>query len=141
MTLMRVLRSVEAAGVTAVLALVAGALPYRDITASQTESTRAVLAVVTDPRNRAMIDLDPDEFVISESGTRRDVLSVHLADSPVALLLDNGVPSADFKAIKSAAARFVGRIGQRAVAIGTLTDPPATSAPQHERSEIGRAHV
>ncbi|MBI4485077.1 MAG: hypothetical protein HY655_03610, partial [Acidobacteria bacterium] len=46
---------------------------------------------------------------------------------PVVQLVDNGREgSAEFEAIRKAAARFIARIGAgRAVAIGTLADPPA----------------
>src|SRR5207253_708474 len=54
----------------------------------------------------------------------RDVLSVRVADYPVALVLDNGRgTSKDFDAIRQAALRFVARIGRRPVAVA-LAEPP-----------------
>jgi hypothetical protein len=86
-----------------------------------------VLATVADNRNRPLLDLGPDDFVVREDGAAREVFAVRLADYPVAILIDNGSAArADFDAIRKAVARFIGRIGnERPVAIGTLGDPPA----------------
>jgi hypothetical protein len=94
--------------------------------APQTGSSRIVLAAVADSRNRPLVDLGPDDFVVRENNTAREVFAVRLADYPIAILLDNGgAARADFEFIRKAAARFVGRIGgERPVAIGTLGDPP-----------------
>ncbi len=87
---------------------------------------RAVLATVVDARGRTIVDLDVDDFVVQESGTSREVFGVRIADYPVVVLLDNGAEAkGDFEVIRRAAERFVGRIGDRAVALGTLADPPA----------------
>ena len=86
---------------------------------------RAVLATVVDARGRTIVDLDVDDFVVEESGEPREVFGVRIADYPVVVLLDNGAEAkGDFEAIRRAAERFVGRIGDRAVALGTLADPP-----------------
>jgi hypothetical protein len=86
--------------------------------------SRIVLATVTDTGNRPLVELGPDDFVVEEAGHPRDVLSLHMADYPVALLLDDTRAAAgDADAIRSAAARFISRVGERAVAVGTLTDP------------------
>ncbi len=90
---------------------------------------RTVLATVVDARGRTIVDLDVDDFVVEESGAAREVFGVRIADYPVVVLLDNGNTSGDasgdFEAIRAAATRFVGRIGDRAVALGTLANPPA----------------
>lgn len=86
---------------------------------------RAVLATVVDARGRTIVDLDVDDFIVEESGEPREVFGVRIADYPVVVLLDNGAEAkGDFEAIRRAAERFVGRIGDRAVALGTLADPP-----------------
>jgi hypothetical protein len=90
----------------------------------QLTTGRVLLATVVDARDRAIVDLDQDDFVVDEGGEPREIFSVHVADYPVILLLDNGAEArGDFEHIRGAAARFVTRIGQRAVAIGTLPDP------------------
>lgn len=84
---------------------------------------------VVDGRNRPIVDLGPDDVVISEGGQPREVLDVRPADYPVAILVDTGRDaSADFDQVRHAVARFIGRLGQRPVAIGTLGDPPAMIA-------------
>jgi hypothetical protein len=85
-----------------------------------------VLATVADSRNRPLVDLGPDDFVVREDGSAREVFAVRLADYPIAILIDNGGAARDdFESIRKAVARFVGRIGvERPVAIGTLGDPP-----------------
>jgi hypothetical protein len=86
---------------------------------------RAVLATVVDARGRTIVDLDVDDFIVEESGEPREVFGVRIADYPVVVLLDNGAEAkGDFEAMRRAAERFVGRIGERAVALGTLADPP-----------------
>jgi len=71
------------------------------------------LASVTDPRNRPLVDVGPDDFVIQEAGTSRDILSVRPADYPIVILLDTGNDArADFPLMQKAAAHFLDRIGQ-----------------------------
>ena len=89
----------------------------------QIGASRTVLATVTNNRNRPIIEFAPDDFVVRESGQPREVLSVRVADYPIALVLDNGLGSArDLDAIRLAAARFIGRVGHRPVAVAA-TDP------------------
>jgi len=109
------------------LAISAAAPATQDPGTAQTGSSRTALATVADSRNRPLLDLGPDDFVVREDGAAREVFAVRLADYPIAILVDNGSAArADFDAIRKAVARFVGRIGnERPVAIGTLGDPPA----------------
>src|SRR5882757_3799763 len=87
---------------------------------SQTGASRIALAAVTDPRNRPLVDVAADDFVIQEAGVAREVLSVRPADYPIALLLDTGSESRDdFALLQMAAAHFLARIGQRPIALGT----------------------
>ena len=90
---------------------------------SQLGASRTALATVADARGRAIVDIEADDFVVRETGQSRDVLSVRVADYPIAVVLDNG-PGAgeDFVAIREAAARFIGRIGHRPIAV-VLSDP------------------
>lgn len=93
--------------------------------AQQQGAARVMLAAVFDRANRPTVDVGPDDFVIEEGNDERDVLSVHVADYPVTLVIDNGdSPGETLRAIRSAATTFIQRIGQRPVAIATLADPP-----------------
>jgi hypothetical protein len=92
---------------------------------TQTGASRTALAIVTDVKNRAIVDIGADDFVIQEAGQLREILSVRPADYPVVVLLDTGGDArTDFGLMRQAAQRFIGRLGQRPVAIGTLGDPP-----------------
>ena len=101
--------------------LCAAAVP----TASQQiGASRTVLGTVVDNRNRPIIEFSPDDFVVREMGQPREVLAVRVADYPIAVVLDNGSGSAtDFDAIRRAAARFIGRVGHRPIAVA-VADPP-----------------
>jgi hypothetical protein len=77
-----------------------------------------------DTRGRSIVDIEPDDFVIRETGKPRDVLSVRVADYPIILVLDNGQGAGrDLDTIRQAAARFIGRVGRRPVTVA-LSDPP-----------------
>lgn len=85
---------------------------------------RVMLASVLDPSGQPTVDVGADDFVIEEGNDDREILAVRVADYPVAVLLDNGSESeTNLAAIKQAAARFIARIGQRPVAVGTLAQP------------------
>jgi hypothetical protein len=91
----------------------------------QTGASRVALANVTDPRNRPIVDVGADDFVIQEAGAVRDILSVRPADYPIVLLLDTGSDArADFPLMQKAAAHFIDRIGQRPIALGTFGGTP-----------------
>jgi hypothetical protein len=103
------------------LAALIGATSTAQSPGSQTGASRIALAAVTDPRNRPLVDVGADDFVIQEAGVTREVLSVRPADYPIALLLDTGSESqADFALLQKAAAHFLDRIGQRPIALGTF---------------------
>jgi len=92
---------------------------------SQTGASRIALASVTDPRNRPLVDVSADDFVIQEAGVAREVLSVRPADYPIVVLVDTGnLATADFQLMQKAAAHFIERIGQRPIALGTFGGPP-----------------
>lgn len=109
-------------GVAAMLTL---APASQSASAQQTATIRIVLAAVTNSQNQAIVDLDPDDFLVEERGEEREVLSVYVADYPVVLVLDNSSNTqGDIQALREAAAGFVRRIGRRQVALATLSDPP-----------------
>jgi len=94
--------------------------------ASQTGASRVALASVTDPRNRPLVDVSADDFVIQEAGTAREILSVRPADYPIAVLIDTGSEvRGDFPLMQKAVAHFIDRIGQRPIALGTFGGVPA----------------
>jgi len=86
-------------------------------------SARTVLAAVVNPQGRPIVDVGPDDFVVSEGNEPRDVLDVHVADYPIALVVDDRPQAnAALEALHRAAARFVGRLGERPVALLRLSD-------------------
>jgi hypothetical protein len=101
----------------------------QDVREAQPVSSRVVLARVVGAGDRSLVDLGPDDFAVSEGGREREVLTVYPADYPVLVLLDDGAAGGDLESIRAAVARFVGKIGQRAVALGTLARPPDILVP------------
>ena len=111
--------------VIALLALVASAAALQPPQDSTTGASRFALATVLDPRNRPVVDVGADDFVIQEAGVSREVLSVRPADYPVVVMLDTGIDArADFALMKKAAEHFIERIGPRPLAIGTFGGAP-----------------
>jgi hypothetical protein len=93
--------------------------------AQQTGASRTALAIVSDARNRSIVDVGADDFVIQEGGQAREVLDVRVADYPVVVMLDNGMDAGmDLMPQRQAVDRFLRRLGPRSVAIGTLAAPP-----------------
>jgi hypothetical protein len=91
----------------------------------QTGASRVALATVTDPRNKPLVDVGADDFVIQEAGVSRDILSVRPADYPIVVLLDTGSEArADLALMQAAATHFLERIGQRPIALGTFGGAP-----------------
>lgn len=91
----------------------------------QTGASRTALVAISDTRNGVIVDVGVDDVLVQEAGQSRDVLSVRVADYPILVALDNGSDArADFEMLRTAAARFVERLGPRPVAIATLADPP-----------------
>jgi hypothetical protein len=108
-----------------VLAIAIAALLSPSTPLQQTGASRTALAIVSDSRNRSIVDVGVDDFVIQEGGQAREVLSVRVADYPVVVMLDDGSDSrGDFAMQRKAVERFVERLGPRPIAVGTLSDPP-----------------
>jgi hypothetical protein len=92
----------------------------------QTGASRVALASITDPRNKPLVDVSADDFVIQEGGAPREILSVRPADYPLVVLLDTGVDArGDFPSIQKAVLHFIERIGQRPLVLGTFGNVPA----------------
>jgi hypothetical protein len=94
-------------------------------TAQGIETGGALLVTVVDRTNQPTVNVDAADFVVSQGDEPREVLAVRVADYPLVLLLDT---AGDVNAIRVAASRFVERVGDRAVAVITLTDPPVALA-------------
>jgi len=120
-------------------ALLVGQNPVHPVDPAQpTAISRLVLAAATDPRNRPLVDVGPDDFVVSEAGAAREVLSVRIADYPIIVAVDTREAArADLPLMLKAARRFVERLGadrpvlaatlgRSARAIATFEDPRAT---------------
>ena len=111
--------------VLALLALLASAAVQQPPADPTTGASRFALASVLDPRNRPVVDVGADDFVIQEAGVAREVLSVRPADYPVVVMLDTGIDArVDFGMMKRAAEHFIERIGPRPLAIGTFGGAP-----------------
>lgn len=101
------------------------ASPPMALAAQQLAASRVMLATVWDRNDRPTVDVGPDDFVVEEGHDEREILTVQVADYPVIVLLDNGSDTNEaFAAIRLAARRFIERIGQRPIGLGTLADPP-----------------
>ena len=122
---MRLVVTARIVAAATAVALLSSSLPALQ----QTGASRVALATVVDPRNRPIVDVEADDFVVTEDGRPREILSVHIADYPVVVMIDTGVnATADLPAIQKAAAHFIDRMGQRPVALGTFGDPAAILA-------------
>ena len=109
----------------ALAAAISCALPQPAAADSQTGASRTALAIVSDPRNRPLVDVGADDFVIQEAGTAREILSIRPADYPIVVLLDTGNEArGDFPLMQKAVAHFIDRIGQRPIALGTFGNLP-----------------
>jgi hypothetical protein len=107
------------------LAVTASTLAQSGSAEPQTGASRTALATVSDPRNRPIVDVSADDFVIQEGDASREILSVRPADYPIVVLLDTGVDArGDFPLMRKAVARFINRIGQRPLALGTFGNVP-----------------
>jgi hypothetical protein len=83
------------------------------------------------------VDVGLDDFLVSEGGREREVLDVHVADYPIALLLDDTQDEAVASTIRSAAIRFIERVGERPFAVATLSSAESLVATfDDERSEV-----
>ena len=109
--------------------------PLRTLAAQAQASGRILLATVVDTTGKTQVDFGVDDFVIQEGGDEREVLDVHVADYPVVVLIDDVPESTDLAPMTSAVARFVTRIGERPVAIGTLSNPSALIASLEDSRE------
>jgi hypothetical protein len=86
-------------------------------------AARTVLAAVVNAQGRPIVDVGLDDFVVTEGGQSREVLDVHVADYPLAIVLDDrGEWATSLAALRAAARRFIQRVGDRPVMLLRLTD-------------------
>jgi hypothetical protein len=128
----------RAVSIPLALAAIAAVTAVPSVHALQVGASRTALALVSDAKNHSIVDLGADDFVIEEAGQTREVLSVRLADYPVAVMLDTGdAARTDFGLMRKAVERFIERLGARPVAIGTLGDTPKMLTTfEDERSKV-----
>jgi hypothetical protein len=87
------------------------------------EGGRTVLAAVVNAQGRPIVDIGVDDVVVSEAGSSRDVVDVHVADYPLSIVLDDReVSSATLETLRESAQRFVKRVGERPIALVRLSD-------------------
>jgi hypothetical protein len=109
-------------GAFATAALLGSAQLVVHATQAITGTARTVLAAVVTGQGTPVVDVGVDDFVVTEGGAAREVLDVHVADYPLAVILDDREPSsAALAAIRRAARRFVERVGERPVVLVGLS--------------------
>lgn len=121
-----------------VLCVLSGCLVVATSATQQTGASRIALATVVDPRNHPIVDVEADDFVVHEGNDERDILSVHIGDYPVVVMIDTGGSArSDLAMMQRAVEQFIARLGERPVAIGTFGDPPAMLTTfEDERSKV-----
>jgi hypothetical protein len=104
---------------------------------SQQQAASRVLLATVASGGRMIVDLGIDDFVIEQGGSAGEVLDVHVADYPIAVLIDGGAASeSEHATILDAAARFVTRVGERPIAAGTLSNQPALFATFDDERDV-----
>jgi hypothetical protein len=84
-----------------------------------------------------MVDVDPDDFVVQEGGRPREVLSLHVADYPIAVVVDNRRSAGrDYETIRRAASRFIGRVGHRPMAVVAAGPPRVIATFDDDRGRV-----
>ena len=105
-------------------------------------ASRFALALVNDPRGKAIVDIGADDFVVQEGNSAREVLDVRVADYPIVIVVDNGTAArADFIEIKAAVIRLVERLGPRPLAIVTTAGVPQLIATFEDERESLRQKI
>lgn len=89
-------------------------------------SSRTLLAAVMSSQGRPVVDVGLDDFVVTEGGQSREILDAHIADYPLAIVIDDRAEVAESgQAIRAAARRFIQRVGERPIALFRLTGAAA----------------
>jgi len=81
---------------------------------------------VVSGQGRPIVDVGLDDFVVTEGGQPREILDAHIADYPLAIVIDDRAEVAESgPAIRAAAHRFIQRVGERPIALFRLTSAAA----------------
>jgi hypothetical protein len=81
-----------------------------------------VLTAVVNGQGQPLVDVGLDDFVVTEGNQARDVLDVHVADYPIAVIVDDRGPATGaLPQIRTAARRFIERVGERPIALFRLS--------------------
>ncbi len=105
--------------------------------AQSTANGRVVLAAVVGPQGRPLVDVDLDDFVVAEGDQPRDVLDVHVADYPLAIVIDDRTETAaSLATARASARRFIERVGERPVAIFRFSSTNAAANLDDDRTTV-----
>lgn len=114
-------RSHAAIRTLAAAAAIATWLPSTAAAQASVGNARTVLAAVVTMQGRPIVDVDVDDFVVTEGTAPCEVLDVHVADYPLAVVIDDRPESAEaLPTAVRAARRFIERVGDRPVALLSL---------------------
>jgi hypothetical protein len=98
---------------------------------------RTVLAAVVSSQGRPLVDVGLDDFVVTEGTEPREVIDVHVADYPLAVIIDDRHEAADALPLTRAAARrFIERVGERPVALYGLSSATPRATLDAERTTV-----
>lgn len=98
---------------------------------------RTVLAAVVSGQGRPLVDVGLDDFVVTEGAQPRPILDVHVADYPLAIIVDDrAVATETLAVVRDATRRFIERVGERPVALFRLTSPSAVADLDSDRTNV-----
>ncbi len=130
------LRGLTAVALAALLACSSMAIELEGAQAAPA-SSRTLLAAVVGGQGRPIVDVGLDDFVVTEGGQAREVLDAHIADYPLAVVIDDRAEVATSgPAIRAAAQRFIQRVGERPIALFRLTNAAAPLSSLDDNREI-----
>lgn len=96
-----------------------------------------MLAAVVSGEGRPLVDVGLDDFVVTEGSRPREVLDVHVADYPLALVIDDRAESAAaLPVVRASARRFIERVGERPVALVRFSALEPIAGLDNDRSTV-----
>jgi hypothetical protein len=119
-------------------AALAARAPAPLLAQSTVGQARTVLAAVVDSQGRPLVDVGLDDFVVAEGTMAREVLDVHVADYPLAMVIDDRPEAAEaLPILRRAAFRFVERVGERPIALFRLSSATPMAGLDSDRATVG----